>query len=85
MSTTSAEIISQLQDFRARVLQADKLRRTGDLEAAQSLMPSREELIQAVKAYRAALGTRAPAKAASASSKSKAATIAQMDDLSKLF
>lgn len=83
--TSSAEILLEIQDFRQRVLQADKLRRQGDEEGALSLMPSREDLIQAIKAYRQSLGSKAPARAASAKVKSKAAEISQMDDLSKLF
>lgn len=74
-----SEIIAQLQDFRSRVLTADKLRREGDTEAADKLMPSREDLIQAVKAYRASLGQRTATRAAGAKEKSEAARVATMD------
>lgn len=73
------DIISTLQDFRARVIQADKLRRLGDEEGAAALMPQRAELIQAVKAYRASLGQRTPSRAASAKAKTEAARVAEMD------
>lgn len=74
-----SELIAQLQDFRHRVLQADKLHRQGDTEGAKALMPSKEELVQAIKAYRATIGQRAPARAASAKAKSKAAEVLAMD------
>jgi len=73
------EIIHQIQDFRQRVLQADKLRRQGDEEGAKSLEPTKAELIQAIKAYRKSIGERSASRAASASSKAQAAQVLSMD------
>ena len=72
------EILNQLQDFRQRILQADKLRRQGAVDEGNALMPSREELIQAVKAYRQSIGQRSGARATSAKAKTSAAAVASM-------
>ena len=44
-----SEIVAQLTDFRQRVLKADKLRLEGDAAAADELMPTRDELIEAIQ------------------------------------
>ncbi len=86
MSTQETqEITSTLIDFRQRVLQADKLRLEGDAEAASRLMPSRQELIQAVKAYRQSLATRSTSRKTTTESRAKANAIKTMDNLSDLF
>ena len=82
---SNQEILAQLTDFRQRVLHADKLRRDGDKEGADKLMPTKEELIQAIKAYRQSLGAKQSARAATSESKSRAAAIASMDNLADLF
>jgi len=80
-----SEIVAQLTDFRQRVLQADKLRLEGDPEGADRLMPSRDEMIEAIKAYRQSLNQKASSRSASSSSKAQAAAIEAMDNLSELF
>jgi hypothetical protein len=80
-----SEIVAQLTDFRQRVLQADKLRLEGDPEGAEALMPSRDELIEAIKAYRQSLIQRAPARSSASSAKAQAAAIEAMENLSELF
>lgn len=81
-----SDILAQLHDFRQRVLEADRLTREGKIEEAEALRPSKSDLVEAIKAWRKAVSTsRAPAKAASAATKSKAAEIRGMSDLSQLF
>lgn len=85
MSTSPEELTLQLSDFRLRVLEADKLRRLGDTEKAEALMPSRDEVIQAIKAYRQAISQKAPKRSASAEKKTEAQKLRTMNDLKKLF
>lgn len=53
----SLEIEAQIRDFSAAVLRVDALRAQGNHAEADAAEPSREELINAVKAYRAHLTT----------------------------
>lgn len=75
----------QLQDYRERVLQADVLRRQGELDKAEELEPTRDEIIQAVKAWRQAMSQRSTTRASSAAAKGKAQKIKVMEDLNDLF
>ena len=81
-----SDILSQLQDFRSRVLEADRLSREGKEAEAALLRPSRDDLGEAIKTWRKVVSTsRSPAKSTSAASKTKAAKIKEMADLSQLF
>ena len=81
------EILVQLQDYRTRVLEADKLVRLGREDEAKKLLPSREEIADAIILWRKSIASssRGTTKAASSATKQKAAKISSMDDLSALF
>lgn len=83
--SANPEIIAQLQDFRQRVLQADKLRRQGEEEEARKLEPSNDEIIQAIKAFRESMQDRKASRTSSAQTKTKAKKLEKMEDLSALF
>jgi len=82
---TPQEVTFQLEDYRQRVLAADKLRLAGDEEGARKLMPTREEIIQSIKAYRKLMTTKQTKRATSSEGKAKANKIKTMDNLADLF
>lgn len=78
-------IVAELADFRQRVIEADKLRLQGEGDKADTLMPSRDEVIEAVRRYRKSLEGKAKARSSTSAKKAAASKIQTMENLADLF
>jgi hypothetical protein len=74
------EALSRINDLRSRVLQADEALRAGDHDRAQRLMPSDDEIIEALKLARSSRAEAVAAKSAKSEAKAKIASMT-LDDL----
>jgi|MudIll2142460700_1097286.scaffolds.fasta_scaffold338198_3 hypothetical protein len=78
------ETLQRINDLRQRVVLADEATRSGDHDRAQSLMPSDEEIVEALKAARIQRATATTAKAEKASAKASASVLT-VADVNSLF
>lgn len=83
MNPEEAQI--QINHFQRRVLEAEQLRREKKFKEAEELMPSREELIATIKAYREYIFSKGEKRAAKSAGRQQAAQIRAMEDLNALF